>query len=96
MSSHYPFAKRAISILKFLARCWRIDISMDGETRKGNHVEDLYQPRADSTTLFRQGVGGMPSGIQQSPIFAPYFMQGLPIVSLDEVKLNNAGFCLST
>ena len=92
-----PFARRAVCILKILARYWGIAVSLDGPIDM-NDTEQLCHPSTGSMNFFCPNQEGfLLRGVQDcenSPVFTPFPMQGLPTISMDEVSLRDSGFSL--
>jgi hypothetical protein len=98
MSAYNPFAKRAIYILKILARNWGVAVSIDGPTDM-NHAEQVCRPSTGSMNFFCPNQEGVLSrrsiqDYENSPLFTPFPMQGLPIMFVDEASLRESGFSL--
>lgn len=96
MSSCNPFAKRALYILKILARNWGLAVSING-LQDITYAEQLCHPSTGSMNFFcpNQDCLLSRSGIQDyqnSALFTPFPMQGLPTMFVDEASLRDAGF----
>jgi hypothetical protein len=98
MSVRNPFAKRAIYILKILARSWGVAISIGGPIDM-NHAEQVCRPSTGSMNFFCPNQEGLLSmrniqDYENSPLFTPFPLQGLPIMFVDEASLRDSGFSL--
>lgn len=95
MSTYHQFGMRAIYILKILARNWGVAISIDGPIDI-NHAQQVCQPSTHSMNFFSLQESSLSRKSihdhDSSPLFTPFPMQGLPLISVDGTSLREAGF----
>ena len=98
MSSCSPFARRALGILKVLARNRGVAISLGTGPIDTNDAEQLCLPSSGSMNFFCPNQDALQlrniQGCENSPIFTPFPLQGMPMMSVDEVSLQDLGFSL--
>lgn len=85
MASCHRFAKRAISVLQYLAMEWGVNIGADSGSCSLQDFERYVQPQARSMNFFAPNVQ------MDGYLFCPFPMQGRPFVS-DTDGLERAGF----
>lgn len=98
MSSCSPFARRALGILKVLARNWGVAISLGTGAINTDDAEQLCLPSSGSMNFFCPNQEALLSrnvqDCENSPAFTPFPLQGMPMISVDEVSLRDLGFSL--
>jgi hypothetical protein len=98
MSSCSPFARRALGILKVLARNWGVAISLGTGAIDTDDAEQLCLPSSGSMNFFCPNQEALLSrnvqDCENSPAFTPFPLQGMPMISVDEVSLRDLGFSL--
>jgi hypothetical protein len=98
MSVCHGFAKRALNILRFLAKQWEIGSALGEEPQMPlEEVKHLYAPSSTSLNFFCPTIVTHILGDIQtsnlSRLFAPFPMQGLPLLA-NEDELEQDGFTI--
>jgi hypothetical protein len=83
LSARYPFARRAISIIRFLARQWGADLFFTEPMDQASGQDDLYQPIPGTMNFFCPNLEVIATSFQEridTVLFRPFPMQGLPLI----------------
>lgn len=100
LTGSHEFATRALQILYFLKRHWRIDgLNEEVSEELEREAEKKCRPRSSSTNLFCPNVAA-PDVVSEfeivkpgeNPLFWPFPLQGRPLVVLSQ--LSDLGFIL--
>jgi len=97
LSARLPFAKRAISIIKFLARQWGVDLYLTEPMDQTDGWDDLCLPIPGSMNFFCPNLEVLASSIQKRidiTLFRPFPMQGMPLLPDSFAGMERTGFHL--
>lgn len=84
LSAQYPFAKRAISIIQFLARQWALDLFLIEPIDQVGGQDDLCLPIPGTMNFFCPNLEVLATSIQEridTALFRLFPMQGIPLLS---------------
>lgn len=97
LSARLPFARRAISIIKLLARQWGIDLFLTEPIDQTGDRDDLCLPIPESMNFFCPNLEVLETSIQvqiDTALFRPFLMQGIPLISGSPAGMERTGFQL--
>jgi hypothetical protein len=97
LSARYPFSRRAISIIRFLAGQWGLDLQFAETIGQDGDRDDLCLPIPGTMNFFCPNLEVLATSSQEridSTLFRPFPMQGLPLLSAVRAGMEKAGLQL--
>jgi hypothetical protein len=98
LSTQYPFARRAISIIQSLARQWGVDLFLAESMDQVGGQDDLCLPIPGTMNFFCPSLEPLATSLQgrvDTALFRPFPMQGLPLLSGKLAGMERTGLQLS-